>query len=101
MNEMYGVTQQNAALVLEATYRAEELKREAQHLANIIAVFDLGGQICKSSTTGKIPFQNKITKTSLFKEKGKNETNWEKFWIVIDDDTEQYAKHIALTSLQN
>lgn len=79
MNEMYGVTQQNAALVLEATYRAEELEREAQHLANIIAVFDLGGQICKSSTTGKIPFQNKITKTSLFKEKGKNETNWEKF----------------------
>jgi len=44
MNEMDGVTQQNAALVQEASKSAEELETEAHHLAKIIAVFDLGGK---------------------------------------------------------
>jgi methyl-accepting chemotaxis protein len=43
MNEMDGVTQQNAVLVQEASTSAEDLEMEAQQLAKIIAVFDLGG----------------------------------------------------------
>lgn len=49
MHEMDGVTQQNAALVQEASTSAEALEMEAKHLAKTVAVFDLGNGLSASS----------------------------------------------------
>ena len=54
MNEMDGVTQQNAALVQEASTSAEALEMEAKHLANTVAVFDLGNPLPVASKVGRL-----------------------------------------------
>ncbi|SCC18651.1 methyl-accepting chemotaxis sensory transducer with TarH sensor [Kosakonia oryzendophytica] len=76
MNEMDGVTQQNAVLVQEASTSAEALEMEAQHLAKTIAVFDLGG---KSYST-KQPSSAPVSKggTPVQKAEG-SENDWETF----------------------
>ncbi|WJV65374.1 methyl-accepting chemotaxis protein [Pectobacteriaceae bacterium CE70] len=43
VNEMDGVTQQNAALVQEASSAAESLEEQARQLSEAVAVFQLGG----------------------------------------------------------
>ncbi|MEW5686446.1 MAG: methyl-accepting chemotaxis protein [Pseudomonadota bacterium] len=44
VNQMDQVTQQNAAMVEEATAAAAQLKREAVELAQLVARFEVGGQ---------------------------------------------------------
>lgn len=75
MNEMDGVTQQNAVLVQEAATSAEALEMEAQHLAKIIAVFDLGGQVHETSKQQSQP----LSKPTKHKPIVSNGNNWEKF----------------------
>lgn len=79
MNEMDGVTQQNAMLVQEASTSAEALEMEARHLTTAIAVFDLGG---KSYATSK-PASSERNSTSpraLSTKKAEGDANnWETF----------------------
>lgn len=79
MNEMDGVTQQNAVLVQEASTSAEELEREAQNLAKTIAVFDLGGQVFKSSHQKPTPSLTKSPKVTQSQHVGSSNSNWETF----------------------
>jgi methyl-accepting chemotaxis protein len=78
MNEMDGVTQQNAVLVQEASTSAEALETEAQHLSKIIAVFDLGGQVYKSSKPVQQPM-TKSPKVPQHQPAVSNGNNWETF----------------------
>ncbi|SFQ98503.1 methyl-accepting chemotaxis sensory transducer with TarH sensor [Enterobacter sp. kpr-6] len=79
MNEMDGVTQQNAVLVQEASSSAEELEKEAQHLAKIIAVFDLEGEGHKSVKHEARPLLNKSPGLALAQPASGRNNNWETF----------------------
>ncbi len=69
MNEMDGVTQQNAVLVQEASTSAEALEMEAQHLAKTIAVFDLGGKSYSSKQAPSAPVSKGGRTSSAQKQK--------------------------------
>ncbi|HCB1743867.1 TPA: methyl-accepting chemotaxis protein, partial [Citrobacter braakii] len=79
MNEMDGVTQQNAVLVQEASTSAEDLEMEAQQLAKIIAVFDLGGEVIKAAKHDNRPLLNKSPKVTPSQPVGGSNNNWETF----------------------
>lgn len=78
MNEMDGVTQQNAVLVQEASTSAEALEMEAQHLAKTIAVFDLGGKSFSSKQAPSAPV-SKGGRTSSAQNAEGSENDWETF----------------------
>ena len=79
MNEMDGVTQQNAALVQEASTSAESLEMEAQNLTNTIAVFDLGGKHYASTQQESKPSLKKSQYALPAKTRAASGDNWETF----------------------
>jgi methyl-accepting chemotaxis protein len=79
MNEMDGVTQQNAVLVQEASTSAEALESEARHLAKIIAVFDRGPDVRKSPVPEpRASLKHPLNAPAVHSAAGSN-NNWETF----------------------
>jgi methyl-accepting chemotaxis protein len=70
INEMDAVTQQNAALVEEATAAAEALHEQADHLSQVISVFKVDGMTTRTAAPARAsasvrPFVKKAAPASI------------------------------------
>ena len=58
VNQLDQMTQQNGALVGDSTLAAENLREQAQRLADLVAVFQVAGSAGLASTAARIPLRH-------------------------------------------